>query len=123
MGGLLTGVLILFASSYYKFILSAVLGVLVIWAVFLEKEYVLNEEGVSIYYNMKLLSHTDLWPWKDITSLHWDKVRHTEQVQIHFGKGAMTRLLLFSGEELEGIIRLAKKANPKIIVAEVDRKN
>ncbi len=122
IGGVIIGTLILFASSYYRIVLSNVLGLLVIWAVFLEKENILNDKGALIYYDMKLTNYADLWTWDEITSLHWEKQEKQGLVRLHIGKGPMTRLFTFKEQDLTGILALVKRMNSRIIIAEVDRK-
>lgn len=111
LGGIITPyrVLILFALLY-------------ILTLLMKKDAAVTERGLEIFYQMKITTHYDFWPWKEIDSLLVEDRNHPGLLALHFVRGDKSKRLFFTRAEIKQIQILAKKKNSRIKMAEVKPK-
>ncbi len=85
-------------------------------APFLEKEYIVDDEGVDIKFRLWGREYRNLWPWQDVTSLHVDHRKVYPDVMLHIGKDVVTRSFVFDSDEIGEIVELAREKNPSIYI-------
>lgn len=116
-------VAILIAAGYMMYlsisggmITYAVLSVVVMLAVFFQKEHVISEEGVDIRYNLFGIKHVNRWEWKDVTAIKTDYAKKAPDVLVHIGKDVNIRDFVMKRADISGIIEIAKARNPEIYI-------
>lgn len=116
-------VAILIAAGYMMYlsisggmITYAVLSVVVMLAVFFQKEHVISEEGVDIRYNLFGIKHVSRWEWKDVTAIKTDYAKKAPDVLVHIGKDVNIRDFVMKRADISGIIEIAKARNPEIYI-------
>lgn len=116
-------VAILIAAGYMMYlsisggmITYAVLSVVVMLAVFFQKEHVISDEGVDIRYNLFGIKHVNRWEWKDVTAIKTDYAKKAPDVLVHIGKDVNIRDFVMKRADISGIIEIAKAHNPGIYI-------
>ena len=98
----------------------AALAVVVILAVFFQKEHVISEEGVDIRYNLFGMKHVNRWEWEDITAIQTDYMKKAPDVLVHIGKDVSIRDFVMKRSDIPGIIALAKRMNPDMFIGDMN---
>ncbi len=103
-------------AMYSKNYLYVGVSFLILLATFLEKEYIVNANGVNIAFSFFNIKSDFMWLWSDIDTVHCDYVKKYPKVILHFGKDVVVRSFVFEARDVENIIMLAKRANPSIYI-------
>ncbi len=93
------------------------IGVFLLAACFLDKEYAINEYGVEIRYKLFGTVRRNRWDWKLITVLHADYNKASPDVILHIGKDIVTRTFRMRAHDCGEVLKLAQKQNPNIHIA------
>lgn len=116
-------VAILIAAGYMMYlsisggmITYAALSVVVMLAVFFQKEHVISDEGVDICYNLFGIKHVNRWEWKDVMAIKTDYAKKAPDVLVHIGKDVNIRDFVMKRADISGIIEIAKAHNPEIYI-------
>lgn len=116
-------VAILIAAGYMMYlsisggmITYVALSVVVMLAVFFQKEHVISDEGVDIRYNLFGIKHVNRWEWKDVTAIKTDYAKKAPDVLVHIGKDVNIRDFVMKRADISGIIEIAKAHNPEIYI-------
>jgi len=109
-------VVLLILEIVHKQWFYVILAVLVILACFYEREPVVNEKGVDFSSKVFTLEMHDLWPWEAVTAIEADYKKKAPDVLIRFGKEVTIREITFDAADVNGVMELAKKMNPNIII-------
>ncbi len=116
-------VAILIAAGYMMYlsisggmITYAALSVVVMLAVFFQKEHVISDEGVDIRYNLFGIKHVNRWEWNDVTAIKTDYAKKAPDVLVHIGKDVNIRDFVMKRADISGIIEIAKAHNPEIYI-------
>lgn len=116
-GWILSGALIIggILTPYKVLILF---GLLYILTLLMQKDTVVTERGVEIFYQMRITTHYDFWSWKEIISVTREDRNHPELVALHFARGNRSKRLFFTKADAKQIMVLAKKRNSRIAVGD-----
>lgn len=116
-------VAILIAAGYMMYlsisggmITYAALSVVVMLAVFFQKEHVISDAGVDIRYNLFGIKHVNRWEWKDVTAIKTDYAKKAPDVLVHIGKDVNIRDFVMKRADISGIIEIAQAHNPEIYI-------
>lgn len=120
VGCWLLAALLIFAGFITPYKVAFVFGLLYILTLLMKKDTVVTVRGLEIYYQMRITTHYDFWPWDKITSVLCEDRKHPQLVALHFMNGDRLKRLFFSREDAEKIIALAREKNPKLYFENVD---
>ena len=96
------------------------IGALIILCTLFWKRYVVSEKGVDVESTLcGIVSHS-LWKWEDVTSLHTDYHAAHPNVQCHFGRDVVTRTFVFTYDDSQKILELAREKNPNMIIKDMN---
>lgn len=98
---------------------SALIGVILLLAVVFGKETYATEEGISVEYDFLVFKHVIKWDFAEITDIHLEGIKGSHQ-GMHFLKDVMTRRLLFSRDEVDQVLQMARSRNEAIHVENID---
>ncbi|WP_419026404.1 hypothetical protein [Emergencia sp.] len=115
----IAGIALIALSAFSSVKYSAVIGVVLLLAVIFGKETYATEEGISMEYDFLVFKHVIHWDFEEITDIHLEGIRGGHQ-GMHFLRDVMTRRLLFSREEVEQVLQMAKSRNGAIHVEKID---
>ena len=105
LGGLITP---------YK--IAIVFGVLYILVLLMKKDVVVTERGLEVFYQMRITTQYDFWPWDEMVSVVREDRNHPDLVALHFGRGNASKRFFFTREDSDDIMALARKKNRRITV-------
>lgn len=118
--GLIFGVLLIISGYFRKSIYMAIIGIMFVAALLMEKKVVVNQEGIVTSYDAFFFKKKDVWEWKDITDIHKQLSPKKDQMALHFNKGMMAKRLIFGLDTYEKVLDLAREMKPEINIADVD---
>ena len=90
------------------------IGLLVLLACFFQREHLVSREGVDLCHLLFGLPSHSLWRWEEITSIYVDRKRAMPNVALHIKRGAAVRLFVFTPQDAQAVLDLAKECNPAI---------
>ena len=96
------------------------IGIFLLLACFLDKEYAINDHGVEIRYTLFGTIRRNRWSWDEITALHVDYNKANPDVILHIGKDIVTRTYKMRSADCEEVLKIAKKQNPRIHIGRID---
>ena len=120
IAAVVAGFALIAAGIYMKMIYTAVVGLVILLAVMLQKTISVTEEGVQVTYDAVFCKYRELWRFGEITELHRELSPDRRQCALHFMKDVMSRRLVFSVEDGDEVIGMALEKKEKIHFDEVD---
>lgn len=119
-------IVIVLAAGYMMYlsimggmITYAALSVVVILAVFFQKEHIISEEGADIKYNLFGSTHVNRWTWDEITALKTDYQKKAPNVLLHIGKDVTIRDFVMKRSDIPSVLQLAREMNPEIFIGDL----
>lgn len=97
-------------------------GIIMILATFSDRKHIISQEGVDILYTVCGTRFHNIWSWSEINTIHTDSIRSKPNVEIHIGKDVISRRFILSKADANKAIDIASKINPKIYIAELNKK-
>ncbi len=122
VGGWILSAALLVGGILTPYRVLIIFGLLYILTLLMEKDTVVTNRGVEIYYQMRITTHYDIWEWKEILSVTREDRNHPELVALHFARGNRSKRLFFTKADAKQIMVLAKKRNSRIKTADVHQK-
>lgn len=122
---ILTKVGIIFLSIYLIYtgsIFYFCVGIILILATFSNRKHIISQEGVDILYTVCGIKFHNIWSWSEVKTLHTDVISSKPNIELHIGKGIVSRRFIFSKFDSDEILELAKKVNSKIYISEISKK-
>lgn len=113
LAGCILLVYIEFTSKQYFYM---PLTVLLFIAVFHRKEHVISEKGVDIIYSALGMTSCNRWTWDEITAMQPDFIKSRPNADLLIQKGSTIRKFLFTPEDCQAVMELAKRMNSEIFV-------
>ena len=108
-GGVLFYVELIRGQYFYLIVLT-----ILMLAIFFKKEQVISEEGIDIKYYLLGIKSVSHWDWKDITSMKPDYLKARPDVILLIAKDVTIRNFRMKAADASGVMKLAKKMNPKL---------
>ena len=105
-------------TSPYR--IAIVFGTLYILVLMMRKDVAVTDRGLEIYYQMRITTHYDFWPWEEIVAVIREDRRHPELVALHFGRGNSSKPFFFTRGDSDAIMALAREKNKKLLVRDAD---
>ena len=100
--------------------IAILFGVLYIMVLQMQKDVVVTDRGLEIFYNMRITTQYDFWPWEEMVALIREDRNHPEMVGLHFGKGNMSKQFFFTRKDADAIMALARKKNRTMLIHDAD---
>ena len=104
-----------FATRYR---VGIVFGVLYILVLLMQKDIAVTERGLEVYYQMRITTHYDFWPWEELVAVIREDRRHPELVALHFGRGNSSKQFFFTRKDSDSIMAMAR--DKKILARDAD---
>lgn len=99
---------------------SAIIGIILLLAVLMQKETYVTEEGIDVEYDFIVHKHVISWKFDEISDIHIEEPADRNYRVLHFLRGAMSRRLIFRRNEFEEVIQMATDRNKEIHVEQID---
>lgn len=95
---------------------AALIGVVLLLAMVLQKEIAMTENGLEITYDMVVYQYKEMWTYDEIQEIHKELSPDGKKMALHVMKDIMSRKLIYSVPESRLVLELALEKNPKIHV-------
>lgn len=105
-----------------RYRIALLFGVLYILVLLMDKRMVVTERGVEIFYQMRIATHYEFWPWEEIDALARENRNHPELVALYFNRGDRVKRLFFRKADAQAIMDYARAERRGIRVSESDEK-
>ncbi len=103
-------------SAHYYYILF---GLVMILAAGAKRQHVVSEEGADIQFTVFGVRFHSLWKWAEVQTLHTDAVHSRPNVELHIGKGVISRRFIMSPDDCKRALEMGQGANGDIYVSEI----
>ena len=114
------GGIILFLSFMRHNVLYICVAIILMLAIFFEKEHIVDEKGVHIVYNFFGIKIPYSWSWDVITAMRPDYKKAAPNIYMEIAKDVTIRAFTFSKKDAIGVMELAKRMNPDMYVDDRD---
>lgn len=99
--------------------IALVFGVLFILTLLMKKDVAVTQRGLEIFYQMRVTTNYDFWPWEEINAIVVEDRNHPELIALHFGHGNASKRFFFTRPDTKDILILAREKNPSIPIRQV----
>lgn len=113
-------VLLVLGGIFTRWKIAAVFGALYILTLLTKKDAVITERGLEIFYNMKITTNYNFWPWEEINAIVVEDRNHPEVIALHFGRGNASKRFFFTRSDTQDVLILAKQKNPSIPIRQLN---
>lgn len=107
-------ILLLVGGIVTRYKIALVFGVLYALTLLSKKDAVITERGLEIFYQMKITTNYNFWPWEEINALVVEDRNHPELIALHFGHGNASKRFFFTRPDTQAILILAREKHPGI---------
>ena len=91
-------------------------------ALLMDKQVVVSEKGIEQFYQMRITTHYECYPWNEIDTVVLEDRGHPTLAALYFRRGDKTKRLFFDKEDAEKILLLARKQNSAMRIERVEKK-
>ena len=112
-------VLLLVGGIFTRFKIALIFGVLYTLTLLTQKDVAVTERGLEIFYQMKITTNYNFWPWAEINAIVIEDRNHPELIALHFGRGNASKRLFFTRQDTQEILILAREKHPGVPVRQV----
>ncbi len=114
------GISIIVLGILFESPVGILLGPFLVWSAFFNKYTLVNEEGITVYYDAVLFKYKEAWLFDEVSNLHRETVKDPRYIVLHFTRRSLSKRLIFEKEDAQRIIDLALQKNSKIHFEDVD---
>lgn len=107
-------ILLLVGGIVTRYKIALVFGVLYTLTLLSKKDAVVTERGLEIFYQMKITTNYNFWPWEEINAIVVEDRNHPELIALHFGHGNASKRFFFTRPDTQAILILAREKHPGI---------
>jgi len=115
------GILVIIFGLIITDVPLIVMGAVLVYIMLYKKKVVVDEEGITTYYNGVFYKKTTFYPFTDYYELRKMDTFGPE-TNLGFVRKGMTYTSLFTKDDAEAVIRLAQTGNPRMVVQKVEPK-
>ena len=115
------GGIILFLSYPQRKLLYIIMALVMISAIFYDKDHIVDEKGVHIIYKFfGVFKVPYSWSWDMITAMRPDYKKAAPNIYMEIAKDVTIRAFVFTKSDAIGVMELAKRMNPDMYVDDRD---
>lgn len=121
-GGWILSVALIIGGIITPYRVLILFGILYVLTLLMQKDTVVTERGVEIFYQMRITTHYDFWAWNEIIAVTREEKKGSELTALYFARGNRSKRLYFTKKDAAQIMVLARKKNSRAIVGDVKPK-
>ena len=107
-------ILLLVGGIFTRFKIALIFGALYALTLLTRKDIAVTERGLEIFYQMRITTNYDFWPWEEINAIVVEDRNHPELIALHFGHGNASKRFFFTRPDTEKILVLAREKHPGV---------
>ena len=112
-------VILLLAGIFTRWKIAAFFAVLYALTLVTKKDVAVTERGLEIFYQMRITTNYNFWPWEEINAIVVEDRNHPELIALHIGRGNASKRFFFTRPDTEKILVLAREKHPGVPVRQV----
>ena len=109
-------ILLLVGGIFTPFKIALIFAVLYGLTLLSKKDVAITERGLEIFYQMKITTNYNFWPWSEINAIVVEDRNHPELIALHIGRGSASKRFFFTRPDTEKILVLAREKHPGVPV-------
>lgn len=83
-----------------------------------QKDAALTDRGLEIFYDMRITTRYEFFPWEEINAIVCEDRGHADMVRLHIGYGNMEKALFFPRRNLSEIYDFCRKKHPGLRIVD-----
>ena len=95
-------------------VIALIFGVLYSLTLLTKKDVAVTERGLEIFYQMRITTNYNFWPWAEINAIVVEDRNHPELIALHIGRGSASKRFFFTRPDTEKILVLAREKHPGV---------
>ncbi|MEY8317585.1 hypothetical protein AALB19_09775 [Oscillospiraceae bacterium 50-58] len=111
--------LLLVGGIFTRFKIALIFGVLYSLTLLTKKDVAVTERGLEIFYQMRITTNYNFWPWAEINAIVVEDRNHPELIALHIGRGSASKRFFFTRPDTEKILVLAREKHPGVPIRQV----
>lgn len=109
-------ILLLVGGIFTPFKIALIFAALYGLTLLSKKDVAITERGLEIFYQMKITTNYNFWPWSEINAIVVEDRNHPELIALHIGRGSASKRFFFTRPDTEKILVLAREKHPGVPV-------
>ena len=115
-------ILLLVGGIFTRFKIALIFAALYGLTLLSKKDAAVTERGLEIFYQMRITTNYNFWPWAEINAIVVEDRNHPELIALHIGRGNASKRFFFTRQDTQDILVLAREKNPGIPVRQLTDK-
>ncbi|MEH2940680.1 hypothetical protein [Lawsonibacter sp. JLR.KK007] len=113
-------VLLLVGGIVTRFKIALMFGALYALTLLTIKDVAITRRGLEIFYQMRITTNYNFWPWSEINAIVIEDRSHPELIALHFGRGNASKRFFFTRQDTQDILILAREKNPGVPIRQLN---
>lgn len=110
-------VIVLLAGGIFtRWKIALIFGALYTLTLLTKKDIAVTQRGLEIFYQMRITTSYNFWPWEEINAIVVEDRNHPELIALHFGHGNASKRFFFPRKDTQDVLLLAREKHPGIPV-------
>ena len=105
---------LLVGGVFTRFKIALIFAVLYGLTLLTQKDTAVTERGLEIFYQMKVTTNYNFWPWEEINAIVVEDRNHPQLIALHFGHGNASKRFFFTRKDTQDILILAREKHPGV---------
>lgn len=115
-------ILLLVGGIFTRFKVALIFAALYGLTLLSQKDAAVTERGLEIFYQMKITTNYNFWPWSEINAIVVEDRNHPELIALHIGRGSASKRFFFTRADTEKILILAREKHPGVPIRQLTDK-
>lgn len=115
-------ILLLVGGIFTRFKIALIFGALYALTLLSQKDAAVTERGLEIFYQMKITTNYNFWPWAEINAIVVEDRNHQELIALHIGRGNVSKRFFFTRQDTQDILILAREKHPGVPIRQLTDK-
>lgn len=113
-------ILLLVGGIFTRFKIALIFGALYALTLLSKKDVAVTERGLEIFYQMKITTNYNFWPWSEINAIVVEDRNHPELIALHIGRGSASKRFFFTRQDTQDILILAREKHPGVPIRQLN---
>ena len=114
--------LLLVGGIFTRFKIALIFGALYALTLLTRKDAAVTGRGLEIFYQMRITTNYNFWPWAEINAIVVEDRNHPELIALHIGRGSASKRFFFTRQDTQNILILAREKHPGIPIRQLTDK-
>ena len=85
-----------------------------------KKDVAVTQRGLEIFYQMRITTNYNFWPWEEINAIVVEDRNHPELIALHLGRGSASKRFFFTRQDTQDILILAREKHPGVPIRQLN---